>query len=179
MLIIWPNHLQYLSTHAIILAASSLLAFEKNKMSSAYIMWVMAGPPLLALIPLMLLEAGAELSVQPGGPRPLQKVYKIVYGRLKTKIVTQYVLFFMSWPPFKEIDCARPCPLQASKLLSQTRSHYTSLANQHQPSFFFIRLQKLISISQYFTFSAMNHSILIKSLILVQFFYSSLFIDFH
>ena len=63
MLIIWPNHLQYLSTHAIILAASSLLAFEKNKMSSAYIMWVMAGPPLLALIPLMLLEAGAELSV--------------------------------------------------------------------------------------------------------------------
>ena len=167
MLIIWPNHLQYLSTHAIILAASSLLAFEKNKMSSAYIMWVMAGPPLLALIPLMLLEAGAELSVQPGGPRPLQKVYKIVYGRLKTKIVTQYVLFFMSWPPFPPNTHNH-----LSMSLTSLKIAFPNTQPLHQPSFFFIQLQKLISISQYSTFSAMKHSILKKSLILVQFFQS-------
>ena len=74
MLIIWPNHLQYLSTHAIILAASSLLAFEKNKMSSAYIMWVMAGPPLLALIPLTLLELQGGTECIAGGAKAPTKI---------------------------------------------------------------------------------------------------------
>ena len=161
MLIIWPNHLQYLSTHAIILAASSLLAFEKNKMSSAYIMWVMAGPPLLALIPLTLLEAGAELSVQPGGPRPLQKFYKIVYCRLKTKIVTQYVLFFMSWPPFPpnthnhlsmsltslKIAFPNTQPLhQPSKsTLAQFLFHSTPEINFHFPVLYFFSHEPLNS----------------------------------
>ena len=44
-LISWPDQLQYFSIHLMMLAASFLVAFEKSTISSAYITWVMAGPP--------------------------------------------------------------------------------------------------------------------------------------
>ena len=47
------DQLQYLSRHSLIFAASLLVALESRMISSAYMTWVIAGPPMLALTPLM------------------------------------------------------------------------------------------------------------------------------
>ena len=52
---LWPDQLQYVSRKWFMLAASLLQALENNTMSSAYITWVMVGPPTLGNCTIQLL----------------------------------------------------------------------------------------------------------------------------
>ena len=114
---------------------------------------------------------------------------------------TNMPFFLMSWPPIKEIACSASLTawsflsmslsslemlscetgafarltqdfFQASKLLFQTHSHYTWLANQHflfiflYFLFYYLLFHSTLVIKFHFSvlyFSTINHSILKKS----------------
>ncbi|KAM3701459.1 hypothetical protein ACJW31_05G174900 [Castanea mollissima] len=54
LLMLCPDHVQYFSRQSASLFASFLIALEKRTMSSTYITWVMTGPLMLGLTPLIL-----------------------------------------------------------------------------------------------------------------------------